>query len=85
MASKGTCASCHGDEGKGSPIGPNLSLGKWHKADGSLESIKHIISIGVAKPFKKYPGIMMPMGGAELSPEDLTDVAAYVWAIGHNK
>jgi hypothetical protein len=26
---------------------------------------------------------MPPMGGAELSPSELSAVAAYVWALGH--
>jgi hypothetical protein len=28
---------------------------------------------------------MPPMGGAQLSPEQSSSVAAYVWAVGHPK
>jgi mono/diheme cytochrome c family protein len=28
---------------------------------------------------------MPPMGGAQLSPEQVSAVAAYVWALGHPK
>jgi len=29
--------------------------------------------------------VMPPLGGAPLSPDDVKAVAAYVWAINHNK
>jgi mono/diheme cytochrome c family protein len=32
---------------------------------------------------KNYGSPMPPMGGAELSPSQLSAVAAYVWALGH--
>jgi len=34
---------------------------------------------------KEYRSAMPPMGGAELSHSDLRAVAAYVWALGHQK
>ena len=30
------CTGCHGSDGKGSPLGPNLTAGKWTWSDGSL-------------------------------------------------
>ena len=77
-----TCAGCHGAGGIGTPVGPNLTSGKWLWGDGSLASITDTISNGVPEP-KKHPGAMPPMGGVTLSKEDLGAVAAYVWAIGH--
>ena len=76
----GTCSGCHGSSGKGSALGSDLTSGHWIWADGSLESITHIITTGVAKP-KNHVGVMPPMGGAQLSPADINDVAAYVWSI----
>jgi cytochrome c5 len=32
---------------------------------------------------KQHPGAMPPMGGVELSDENLKAVAAYVWSLGH--
>jgi mono/diheme cytochrome c family protein len=44
--------------------------------------LKRTITEGVAHP-KQYGGVMPPMGGAQLTPEQLSAVAAYVWALGH--
>jgi mono/diheme cytochrome c family protein len=51
---------------------------------GSLKSITETIKNGVPKP-KQHPGAMPPFGGVSLSDGDLAAVAAYVWAIGHQK
>lgn len=79
-----TCAGCHGSGGIGSPVGPNLTTGKWLWGDGSLASLTKTIAEGVAEP-KQHPGAMPPMGGVELSKDQLDAVAAYVWALGHTK
>jgi len=77
-----TCAGCHGTGGIGSPVGPALTTGKWLWSDGSLAAITATIENGVAEP-KQHPGAMPPMGGVQLSQKDLSAVAAYVWALGH--
>jgi glucose/arabinose dehydrogenase/mono/diheme cytochrome c family protein len=76
------CAGCHGSDGKGSPLGPDLTSGHWIWGDGSLAAIAHTINVGVPRP-QKYGAPMPPMGGAQLSPSELSAVAAYVWALGH--
>jgi glucose/arabinose dehydrogenase len=76
------CAGCHGTDAKGSPQGPDLTSGQWIWGDGSLAAIAHTIAIGVPQP-KKYGAPMPPMGGAQLTPSELSAVAAYVWALGH--
>ncbi|HET6377593.1 MAG TPA: c-type cytochrome [Methylocella sp.] len=76
------CTGCHGLDGKGSPLGPDLTSGKWLWGDGSLKAITAAIADGIPQP-KEHPGVMPPMGGAQLSPEELAAVAAYVWALGH--
>jgi mono/diheme cytochrome c family protein len=80
----GTCAGCHGSNGKGSPVGPDLTGGQWLWGDGSIAAISGTITGGVAQP-KKYRSPMPPSGGAQLSPSDVTAVAAYVWAISREK
>ena len=80
----GTCSGCHGSDGMGSTVGPDLTSGKWVWGDGSLAAISHTIESGVAKP-KTYTGVMPPKGGAALSDADVKAVAAYVWALGHAK
>jgi mono/diheme cytochrome c family protein len=77
-----TCAGCHGTGGIGTPVGPDLTTGKWLWGDGSLKSITDTITNGVPEP-KQHPGAMPPMGGVELSKDDAAAVSAYVWALGH--
>lgn len=77
-----TCAGCHGAAGIGTPVGPSLTTGKWLWGDGGLDAITKTISDGVPEP-KQHPGAMPPMGGVELSKEQLAAVAAYVWVLGH--
>jgi glucose/arabinose dehydrogenase len=82
-ASGGTCSGCHASDGKGSVVGADLTSGNWLWSDGSLEAIAATISQGVQTPKRSF-GAMPPLGGAKLSPADVTAVAAYVWAIGHD-
>jgi glucose/arabinose dehydrogenase/mono/diheme cytochrome c family protein len=82
QADGGTCAGCHGLNAKGTPLGPDLTSGKWLWGSGDLADITRIITDGVASP-KKYRSVMPPMGGAQLSQSDVAAVAAYVWALGH--
>ncbi|WP_158808904.1 PQQ-dependent sugar dehydrogenase [Beijerinckia sp. L45] len=78
----GTCGGCHGADAAGSPIGADLTSGKWLWSDGSLAGITQTITTGVPAP-KNHPGAMPAMGGTQLSPADLKAVSAYVWAVGH--
>ena len=76
------CAGCHGSDAKGTPLGPDLTSSRWLWGDGSLPAITQIITDGVPHP-KQYPGVMPPMGGAQLAPAEVSAVAAYVWALSH--
>jgi glucose/arabinose dehydrogenase/mono/diheme cytochrome c family protein len=76
------CAGCHGAKGAGSPLGPSLTSGKWLWSDGSLAGILKVITEGVPKP-KEYRSPMPPMGGTQLTTEQASAVAAYVWSISH--
>jgi glucose/arabinose dehydrogenase/mono/diheme cytochrome c family protein len=76
------CAGCHGSDAKGTPLGPDLTSGTWLWGDGSLPALTQIITSGVPNP-KEYRGVMPPMGGASLSPAEVSAVAAYVWTLSH--
>ncbi|HXA40053.1 MAG TPA: c-type cytochrome [Phenylobacterium sp.] len=78
----GSCGACHGKDAAGGSIGPPLTTGSPLWTDGSLAQITDLISKGVPAP-KQYRSPMPPMGGAQLSPDDLAAVSAYVWAVGH--
>lgn len=83
-ASGGTCTGCHGSDGKGSTVGPNLTSGEWSWGDGSWQAIAATIDKGVVAP-KHADGAMPPRGGAPLSDSDVKAVAAFVWGISHQK
>jgi len=76
------CSGCHGEAGEGSPLGPSLTSKKWLWSDGSYAGIKKTITEGVSQP-KQYRSPMPPMGGAQLTPEQVSAVAAYVWGLSH--
>jgi glucose/arabinose dehydrogenase len=78
------CTGCHGENGGGSPLGPALTGPKWLWSDGSFAGILKAITEGVPQP-KKFRSPMPPMGGAQLSDTQASAVAAYVWAISHQK
>ena len=77
-----SCAGCHGASGKGSPLGPDLTDSKWLWSDGSYAGIAKTITDGVMQP-KEYRSPMPPMGGAQLTPDQVSALAAYVWALSH--
>ena len=79
-----TCAGCHGSDAGGTPVGPDLTSGQWLWGDGSLGSVMKSIENGVPEP-REHPGAMPPMGGVSLSQSELKAVAAYVWAVGHQR
>lgn len=76
----GLCFSCHGPDGKGTPTGPDLTDKEWLNTDGTLQGIESVVKNGVTQP-KKYPAPMPPMGGAQLTPEQVRAVAAYVYSL----
>jgi len=82
QAGGGTCYACHGQDGKGSGVGPDLTDGEWLNTDGSLEGIAKTIKSGVPTP-KKAPAPMPPMGGATLTDEQVQAVAAYEYSLSH--
>jgi len=82
QAGGGTCYACHGQDGKGSAVGPNLTDSEWLNTDGTLEGIVKTIKSGVATP-KKAPAPMPPMGGATLTDEQVQAVAAYEYSLSH--
>jgi mono/diheme cytochrome c family protein len=75
-----TCVGCHGSNAEGTPLGPDLTKGKWLWGDGSLAAISRTITEGVANP-KEHTGVMPPMGGAQLSPSEVSALAAYIEAL----
>jgi mono/diheme cytochrome c family protein len=84
QAGGGTCYVCHGQDAKGSGVGPNLTDNEWLNTDGTLAGITTTIKNGVPQP-KKAPAPMPPMGGAALSDEQVKAAATYVHSLGGGK
>jgi mono/diheme cytochrome c family protein len=63
-------------------LAPALTGKSWLWSDGSYAGIKKTIINGVSQP-KKYRSPMPPMGGAQLTPDQVSAVAAYVWSLSH--
>lgn len=76
------CYTCHGMDATGTALAPNLRDQNWINSDGSYEDIMRVVREGVAQPVQ-YPAPMPPMGGAQLSDEQVRAVSAYVYAISH--
>jgi glucose/arabinose dehydrogenase/mono/diheme cytochrome c family protein len=76
------CAGCHGATVKGSTLGPDLTSKKFLWSDGSFEGLLKTITDGVPNP-KKYRSPMPPMGGAQLTPDQLKALTTYVQSLSH--
>lgn len=80
----GFCFTCHGQDGTGSQLAPNLTDDEWlHATDGDYELIVQTITDGVPQPIQFTASQMPPMGGAQLTDEQVREVAAYVWSLSH--
>lgn len=80
-AGRAACQACHGPNGTGSALGPDLTDGQWlHIAGSGLDELAEVIRTGVQQP-QEHPGPMPPMGGASLTDEELQALAAYVASI----
>lgn len=75
-----TCTACHGAGGAGSTAGPALNDKQWLHVSGAYPELVNIINSGVANP-KQFPGMMPPRGGGNFTPEQIGQIAAYVYAL----
>jgi glucose/arabinose dehydrogenase/mono/diheme cytochrome c family protein len=78
------CTGCHGDSGEGTTLAPALTgkNKKWLWSDGSYAGIAKTITDGVPQP-KEFRSPMPPMGGAQLTRDQVLAVAAYIWSLSH--
>jgi mono/diheme cytochrome c family protein len=63
-------------------LGPDLTGKKWLWSDGSYAGIKKTITDGVPQP-KQYRSPMPAMGGAQLTADQVSALAAYIWSLSH--
>ena len=74
------CAACHGAAGAGTAAGPALNDGAWLHISGSFDELVSVITTGVSTPVE-FAAPMPPMGGGNFSPEEVRQLAAYVFAL----
>ena len=76
------CSNCHGQNGAGSGIAPNLEDKTWLHSDGSYDAIVKQITTGVPQP-KESMIPMLAKGGSGITDAQVKDVAAYVWSLSN--
>jgi mono/diheme cytochrome c family protein len=78
FAGKGTCFTCHGPDGAGSQIGPDLTDDTWLNLTPPItrDQVTELVKSGVPEP-KQYPAPMPPLG-AQLDEDELQAVSAYI-------
>lgn len=80
----GLCQTCHGPDAAGTPLAPPLAnKQQWLTGDGSYDFIQKRVTTGMPTPTPPYASPMLPMGGAQLTPDQIKSVAAYVYSISH--
>lgn len=80
---QGICYTCHGQDGTGvENLAPNLTDQEWLNTDGTYEGIVQTVTVGVPMP-KQAAAPMPPMGGAQLTEQQVREVAAYVYSLSH--
>ena len=82
FSSTGNCFTCHGPGGTGTAMAPALNDAKWLHIDGGFAGIQGIVKKGVPTP-KEHPAAMPAMGGAQLTDQQIKEVAAYVYSLSH--
>lgn len=77
-----TCIACHGEDGRGTQLGPSIADGEWRNVPGgSFEEIATLVRQGVPQP-EEYE-VAMPAYAGYLTEEQIRAVAAYTYSLGH--
>jgi mono/diheme cytochrome c family protein len=80
----GLCQTCHGPDAAGTPLAPPLAnKTQWLTGDGSYDFIQKRVTTGMPTPTPPYSSPMLPFGGAQLTPDQVKSVSAYVYSISH--
>lgn len=83
---QGLCFTCHGQEAQGTPLAPNLTDDQWLNIESPEQDLQAkltaLVRTGVAQP-KEHPAPMPPMGGAQLSDDQINSVVAYVTTLAN--
>jgi cbb3-type cytochrome c oxidase subunit III len=77
-----TCFTCHGMDASGTALAPSLRDQDWLNSGGTYPEIVEVVRNGVPQPVR-YPAAMPPIGGGQLTEDQIRQVSAYVYAISH--
>jgi len=83
----GLCMTCHGVNGTGTQLGPNLTDREWlwinpnQSPEAIYNQLIQQITQGTPNP-KQFPSPMPPKGGSAITDEQVRQVAAYVYSLG---
>lgn len=82
FAGPGICFTCHGADATGTQLAPNLTDDEWINIEQPVtqDKIVQLVRTGVPQP-KQHPAPMPPMGGAQLSEDQIQAVSAYVYSL----
>ncbi len=82
FSGQGGCHACHNPQATGTQLAPDLTDAEWINVSGpDVQEIVELINTGVPEPVE-HPAPMPPMGGANLSADQVEALAAYVASIG---
>lgn len=81
---QGICYTCHGQDATGTQLAPDLTDDEWVNIPEPVtrEKIEVLVKSGVSDPVE-HPAPMPPMGGAQLSEEEIQAVSAYVYQLSN--
>lgn len=78
---QGLCFTCHGQDAQGTPLAPNLTDDTWLNIEAPEQElyskVQEVVRTGVPQPVE-HPAPMPPMGGSQLTDEQVQAVAGYV-------
>jgi mono/diheme cytochrome c family protein len=79
----GRCGVCHGPQGRGSTLGPDLTDDEWIWVEPGATMHAQVVTIirtGIEEP-RESPAPMPAMGGGNLTEDQLNALAAYVGSL----
>ena len=88
LYNRDACVLCHGDDGRGGDMAPDLTDDVWLHSEGDFDGIRRTVWFGISKEKLKDKSrefAMDPGGGLDLDADDLNAVAAYAWSLSHRR
>ncbi|HEX6909982.1 MAG TPA: cytochrome c [Longimicrobium sp.] len=75
-----TCVMCHGEGGRGTPLGPSLVDDAWSRGSGSFPEITQVVTEG-APATEEFGVPMPPRGNGALTDAQIRAVSAYAYSL----